>query len=121
MMTVGDRIKERRTQLGLSQQELANRLGLKSRAAVCTVENNREDLTLDRLIRYAQALQVSPSFLMGWDANESDEVNIVSIDETLDIYEKDFLTEFRKLSNDSKNKLWDRMMELQILEGVGKE
>lgn len=120
MMTVGDRIKERRTQLGLSQQELANRLGLKSRAAVCTVENNREDLTLDRLVRYAQALQVSPSFLMGWDANESDEVNIVNIHTDIDMYEAKFLAEYRKLSNESKNKLWDRMMELQILEGVEK-
>ena len=66
-MTIGQRIKERRKELGLSQEELANRLGNKSRASVCTVERDKEDLTTTRIRQYAEALETTPAHLMGWD------------------------------------------------------
>lgn len=67
---LGLRIKLRRIDLGLTQEELAARLGNKSRASVCTVENGKEDLTTTRIQQYADALECSPSYLMGW--TESD-------------------------------------------------
>lgn len=63
---LGLRIKLRRIELGLTQEELAARLGNKSRASVCTVENGKEDLTTTRIQQYADALECSPSYLMGW-------------------------------------------------------
>lgn len=66
-MTIGERIKARRVELGLTQEELAKRLGNKSRASVCTVERDKEDLTTARIRQYAEALEVSPSYLMGWN------------------------------------------------------
>ncbi len=66
-MTIGERIKHRRIELGLSQEELAKRLGNKSRASVCTVEKDKEDLTTDRIRKYAKALETTPAYLMGWD------------------------------------------------------
>ena len=66
-MTTGERIKKRRLELGLSQEELAHRLGNKSRASVCTVENDKEDLTTDRIRKYADALETTPAYLMGWE------------------------------------------------------
>lgn len=66
-MTIGERIKIRRKELGLTQEELAHRLGNKSRASVCTVENDKEDLTTTRIQQYADALECTPSYLMGWD------------------------------------------------------
>ena len=65
-MTVGQRICERRKELGLSQEELGKRLGYKSRAAVCSVERDKEELTLDRVRKYADALHCSPGYLAGW-------------------------------------------------------
>ena len=66
-MTTGERIKKRRLELGLSQEELAKRLGNKSRASVCTVEKDKEDLTTDRIRKYAEALETTPAYIMGWD------------------------------------------------------
>lgn len=66
-MTIGERIRQRRLELGLSQEDLAKRLGNKSRASVCTVEKDKEDLTTDRIRKYAEALETTPSYLMGWD------------------------------------------------------
>lgn len=66
-MTIGERIKQRRIELGLTQTELAHRLGNKSRTSVCTVETNKEDLTTDRIRKYAEALETTPAYLMGWE------------------------------------------------------
>lgn len=66
-MSIGKRIKQRRTELGLTQEELAKRLGNKSRASVCTVERDKEDLTATRIKQYAAALECSPGYLMGWE------------------------------------------------------
>ena len=66
-MTIGERIKQRRLELGLSQQDLAERLGNKSRASVCTVEKDKEDMTTDRIRKYAEALETTPAYLMGWE------------------------------------------------------
>lgn len=66
-MTIGQRIRARRKELGLSQEELAHRLGNKSRASVCTVEKDKEDLTTTRIRQYAEALDCSPAYLMGWN------------------------------------------------------
>ena len=70
-MTIGERVKYRRKQLGLTQEELAKRLGNSSRASVCTVEKDREDLTTTRIAKLAQALETTPAFLVGWVADPS--------------------------------------------------
>ena len=64
-MTVGERIRQRRLELGLTQTQLANRLGNKSKVSVCTVEKDREDLTTDRIRKYAKALECTPGYLLG--------------------------------------------------------
>ena len=65
-MTIGERIRARRKELGLTQEELAIKLGNKSRASVCTVEKDKEDLTTTRIRQYAEALETTPALLMGW-------------------------------------------------------
>ena len=74
-MTIGERIKQRRIELGLSQEELAKRLGNKSRASVCTVEKDKEDMTTDRVRKYAEALECTPAYLMGWEDEKSESTN----------------------------------------------
>ena len=65
-MSIGQRIKHRRIELGMSQEELAHKLGNKSRASVSTVEHDKEDLTTDRIRKYAEALETTPAYLMEW-------------------------------------------------------
>ena len=65
-MTLGERIRNRRIELGLSQQELAERLGYKSKVSVSNAENDRDDMTTTRIEKYAKALNTTPADLMGW-------------------------------------------------------
>lgn len=65
-MTIGDRIRQRRKELGLTQEELANKMGYSSRTAISNVEKGGEDLTSTRIEKYAKALDCEPAYLMGW-------------------------------------------------------
>lgn len=66
METVGERIRKRRIELNITQEELAKRLGYKSRASVNNIENGRS-VSQKIVEKFAQELHVTPSFLMGWD------------------------------------------------------
>ena len=78
-MTIGERIKERRKQLGLTVDELAERLG-KNRATIYRYESNDiEKLPTTVLEPLAKALDVTPAYLMGWD---TDNIVIKSFDPT---------------------------------------
>lgn len=70
-MTIGERIKQRRTELGLSQEEVANKLGYKSRTSVFKVEQGITDLPLSKVKEFAKVLKTSPSYLMGWAEEEN--------------------------------------------------
>lgn len=70
-MTVGERIKQRREELGMSQTELADLIGLKGKSSISKVEKSGDDVTLKNVDRYAQALKVSRTYLMGWTEKDS--------------------------------------------------
>lgn len=69
---LGKRIKKRRTDLHLTQEELAHRMGYKSKAAICKVEGGEDNITSDRIQKFADALETTPSYLMGWEENPTD-------------------------------------------------
>lgn len=66
-MTIGDRIRNRRKELHLTQEDLGNKMGV-TKSAICKVEKDKEqNLTLDRVEEFANALECSTSYLMGWE------------------------------------------------------
>lgn len=67
---VGERIKRRREQLGMSQQELAEKAGFATRTAISKIENNANGMTQTKLAAVAKALQTTPAYLMGWEEDE---------------------------------------------------
>jgi len=65
-MTIGERIKARRIELGLSVDELAARLG-KNRATIYRYESGAiKDMPTPVLEPLAKALNTTPAELMGW-------------------------------------------------------
>ena len=76
-MLIGDRIARRRKELGLTQDELAARMGYKSKAAISKIETNVNDITQSTVLRFADALDTSVQYLMGWrdDDDVLDRVN----------------------------------------------
>nr|DAQ08405.1 MAG TPA: helix-turn-helix domain protein [Caudoviricetes sp.] len=71
-MQIGDRIKARRIELGLTQDELAKKLGYKSRSTINKIELNINDITQPKIIDFAAALDTTVSYLMGLDSDTSE-------------------------------------------------
>lgn len=66
-MEMNRRIKERRLALNLTQEELAQRLGLQ-KSAIAKYESGRvENIKRSVLAKMAEVLECSPTYLMGWD------------------------------------------------------
>lgn len=66
-MTTGERIKQRRNELGMTQEELARKMGFKTKASISRIESNDRKLPLSKLEKIAMILNIPPSRLMGWD------------------------------------------------------
>jgi transcriptional regulator with XRE-family HTH domain len=60
---LGQRVRARRTELGLSQMGLADRIGLHF-TFVSSVERGERNLSLSSLVRLAQGLDISPGVLV---------------------------------------------------------
>lgn len=107
-MTTGERIRKRREELGLTQTDLALRMGYKSRAAICNVEKDKEDLTTTRIRKFADALETTPSYLMGWEESSdagSGKPKIISHQVDLDNAEvKKALEIYNQIENLPKDK-----------------
>lgn len=73
LMTIGNRIRIRREELGLSQEELAHKLGYKSKVSICEIEKGRRQLRQKSIKAIADALQTTPSYIMGWEEKKSSE------------------------------------------------
>lgn len=68
-MTVGERIRNKRIELNMTQDELAKKVGYKSRSSIQKIEAAR-DLPLKKISLMAKALDCSPGYLMGWEEAE---------------------------------------------------
>lgn len=69
-MTIGERIKQRRIEIGLTVDQLADKIG-KNRATVYRYESNEiEKFPLDILYPLADALRTTPAYLMGWESTD---------------------------------------------------
>lgn len=67
MTTLYDRIKARREELNMSQEDLANKLGYKSRSSINKIEKGENDIPQSKIAAFAKALDTTPGYLMGWD------------------------------------------------------
>ena len=70
-MLLYERIKSRREELGLSQEELAHRIGYKDRSSIAKIESGVNDITQSKIKAIADALDTTPSYLMGWEESPS--------------------------------------------------
>ena len=67
MSDLSTRVRLRREQLGLSQQELARRMGYRSRSSITKLEKGINDLPQSKVEELAQALETTPAALLGLD------------------------------------------------------
>lgn len=66
MKDVYKNIKKIRLEKGMSQEELAHKVGYTDRSSIAKIESGKVDLTNTKIVEFANALGVSPMQLLGW-------------------------------------------------------
>ena len=106
-------IRRRRLELNLSQDELAVRAGYAGKGSIAHIEAGRTDLGLEKIIKFAEALDTTPSELL------RDESVLVPPEDVLkDDGERVLIKNYRQLSDEGKKAI--RSMMKVYLEDLSK-
>lgn len=102
MLNVGRKIKEKRELLGMTQDELAEKTGYKSRSSINKIEKGGNDLPQSKVVLFAKILQTTPAYLMGWEEEWDKEVE--KLNQEFE-HSRKILTEYLKtLFDDEKDR-----------------
>ena len=74
MLQLYKNIKNKRTELKMTQSELASKLGYADKSMIAKIEKGLVDLTQSKIIAFAEALNTTPSELMGWEYLSDEEI-----------------------------------------------
>lgn len=66
-MTTGERMKQRRKEIGFSAEKVAERLGVSPATIYRYEKGDIEKVPVDSLAELAKILQTTPAYLMGWE------------------------------------------------------
>lgn len=81
-MSLGQNIRLYREKLGMTQEELAKKLGYKDRSTIAKIENDVNDITQSKIVAIATALQTTAAALMGWEHQSVPDIsNIIPMPE----------------------------------------
>ena len=78
---VGNRIRTKRERMNMTQSELAETLGYKTRDMISRIESGAINLPMDKVVAIADALHMTVSDLLGLDEYVHDDVKIVEVDD----------------------------------------
>lgn len=76
---IGEKIKEKREKMNLSQEQLAEKLGYKSKTSIHKVEQGMTDLPQSKIVEFAKALNTTPAYLMGWTDEKNEVVHMKDV------------------------------------------
>ncbi len=107
MADIGKRIREKRESLGITQEELAVKLGYRNKSTIAKIENGTNDIVQSKVVEFANALNTSTSYLMGWK-EESQTQSQPQINQS----EQTLLYKYRLLDDKGKHTI-DTILEME--------
>ena len=69
-MEIGDRIRNKRMELGWSQRELAKRMGYSDNSTLARIEQGKVEVYQNKIVQFSEVLGVSIAYLMGWEEEQ---------------------------------------------------
>lgn len=120
-MSIGQRIKSRREELGMSQEELAHRIGYKSKSSINKIELDIQQLRQSKIKQIADALETTTDYIMGWSEKKNDEpkekydvTDLIKNQYGSDVYE--LVQLYSKLNEAGKNKIMEELRDTAALQ-----
>ena len=85
-MNIGERIRQRRLELGMSHDELARAAGYKWRSSINKIEKGGQRIPQLQIEKIAKALKVTPSYLAGWEEDDGLAKLTILQEETMEMF-----------------------------------
>jgi transcriptional regulator with XRE-family HTH domain len=79
MSTVGENILLIRKQLGWTQEDLARRMGYKSKSTINKIEMGINDIPQSKIAKFAEVLGTTPAHLMGWSEDTKNSPPVIEL------------------------------------------
>lgn len=111
-MTVYDRIRQLRIEKRMTQTDLALKLGYKDGSMITKIESGSVDISQRKLVAFADALDTTPAYLMGWV--ESPER---AFSERLTPDEHQLITSYRSLPSAGKQYVHQQLTAARLMFG----
>ncbi len=101
-MQIYEKLKKRRLDLGLTLEQVADHCGVNSSTVARWESGEIENMRRDKIEKYAQALQVSPAVIMGWDVRPAAS--------NLSKEERDLVAAMRGIDPETRDAFYSRLM-----------
>lgn len=85
MLQLYANIKNRRIELGMTQSDLANKLGYADKSMIAKIESGKVDLSQSKIVAFADALNIKPSDLMGWEDIGNNNIEPIKLSSSITI------------------------------------
>lgn len=72
MNNIGKKIKIKREEKKWTQEELAKRMGYKTKSTIAKIESGVNDISQKNVIKFSEVLDTSIAYLMGWEDEKED-------------------------------------------------
>ena len=119
MLDLYKNIKARREELGLTQAQLAEKIGYADKTMISKIEKGSVDLSQSKISTIAEALRTTLAKLMGWEDTDSVlKIAPFALPDTITTSDGDeyaLLTTFRELNKSGKNEVIKRAYEVSRL------
>ena len=119
-MSIGQRIKSRREELGMSQEDLAHKIGYKSKSSINKIELDIQQLRQSKIKQIADALETTTDYIMGWSEKKNDEpkekhdvTDLIKNQYGSDVYE--LVQLYLKLNEVGKKKIMEELRDTAAL------
>lgn len=105
-MKINEYLKQRRLELGMTLNDVAQRVGVNNSTISRWESGDIKDMKRNAILKYAEALQISPAIIMGWeDPEEIQDIKEQLKDSYLTKDEKELIEMFRDLGGDRRARL----------------
>ena len=110
MIDFGKKVRERREALGMTQEELAVKLGYRTQSSIAKIESGVNDPVLSKVKDFSRELQVPISYFLDWDKKEPIPFT-VSGAKALELIEK--YSRLTSANQEAVSTLIDKLLEAQ--------
>ena len=103
MYDLYENIKNRRIELGMTQDELARLTGYTDRSSIAKIESGKVDLTSSKILLFADVLKVTPTELLGWKPEKA---------QTLTKPQTEIIEMYNRLNTEGQRKVYEYLSDL---------